>query len=244
MDKKILKDLGLTNNEIEVYLSLLRLNSGTANDISSKTGMHRQAIYDSLERLIEKGFVSYVLKNNTKYFSAVKPETIVDFLEEKKRNFQSLLPELLKITSRSDEETTVELYKGKNVVRTEFRIKFSELQRRKGEALVFGSDETEFKRQDAIAIEQYLSKLRKNKLKEKVIVSEREKTIFSGEQTDYRRLSGKFFSPIPMSVVGNKLFMTIFGDPNYLLVVENKKLAGAYRKQFFALWQMAKPLKK
>ena len=82
MNKEILKEAGLNNNEIEVYLALTKYGSIAVSKISQITNLHRSNLYDTLEKLpptceqedlliskmeeselktfvIEKGMVSY-----------------------------------------------------------------------------------------------------------------------------------------------------------------------------------------
>ena len=200
MDKEVLLGLGLTNNEVEAYLSLLRLGSSTANDIAKQSGLHRQAIYDALERLLEKGFAGFVIKNNVKYFQAMHPSKIIDFLEDKKRSVELLLPELSKITKEGSETTRVESYKGRGALRVYFREAIKEFKGKKEPPLVYGVEEKRFHEADKIAIEIYLRELRKLGIKERVLVKEGEKYFVGGEQTIYREIPGRFFSSLPMCV--------------------------------------------
>ena len=62
----MLKEFGLTETEEKVYLSLLKQGTSLASDIIKKTQLHRTTIYDVLERLISKGFVSYIIQNKIK----------------------------------------------------------------------------------------------------------------------------------------------------------------------------------
>ena len=88
MLKETLKNLGMTNNEIEIYLTLLNSVELSVNDIGMKSGLHRQVCYDALDRLLEKGFVSYIIKDNKKFFKVLEPEKILDYLDEKKQEIQ------------------------------------------------------------------------------------------------------------------------------------------------------------
>ena len=63
MDIAILKEAGLTTNESLVYKALLELGPSQAGIISRKTGLHRRTVYDTTERLIQKGIIGYILKN-------------------------------------------------------------------------------------------------------------------------------------------------------------------------------------
>jgi len=80
-----LLQLGFTENEAKVYLALLETGLSTITKLISKTNLHKQIIYDNLQRLTAKGLVSYVIQSNHKYFNAVSPEKIKDILEEQKK---------------------------------------------------------------------------------------------------------------------------------------------------------------
>ena len=101
MKEEILQSLGLTRNEINVYLTLLKMGSGLAGEITEKSGVHRRNVYDSIERLIKKGLVSFVIQNNRKYFHATDPNRFLGIIKEQKRelirkerDIRKILPEL------------------------------------------------------------------------------------------------------------------------------------------------------
>ena len=52
--------LGLTNGEVRIYLSLLKLVSSKVGSIVKDSRVSYSKVYDVLERLITKGLVSYV----------------------------------------------------------------------------------------------------------------------------------------------------------------------------------------
>src|SRR3989344_5601969 len=94
MNETFLEDAGLTKTEAKIYLALLELGPSLAGEITKKSGIHRRSVYDAIERLIEKGLVSYMKTNNRKYFEAVKPDRLLDILREKEENIKSIIPEL------------------------------------------------------------------------------------------------------------------------------------------------------
>jgi len=53
-------DLGFNRNEAKVYLALARYGHATANEIIKATKFHKNIVYDNLEKLIDKGLVSYI----------------------------------------------------------------------------------------------------------------------------------------------------------------------------------------
>lgn len=242
MNKEILKDLGLTNNEIEVYLTLLKSGSVSVNRIAEKSGLHRQAVYDALDRLLEKGFVNFIRKNNKKFFQGIHPEKIKEYLKEKEEKFKSILPSLIKLTNLQKEDTFVELYKGKEVVRIIYRDIIKEFQKRKGEVLISGVDERKFIEEDKISLQQHLMRLRRLKCKEKILIREGDKYLLEGPQTKYRWIPKESFNPTPIFVYNNKLTVIVFGNPNYAIIIKNKGLANSYRKQFNLLWKISKKI--
>ena len=95
MDTSVLEELGLTHTQVKVYLALLELGESTAGPILKSTGLQNSVLYASLEKLIEKGFASYILKGKRRNYRPADPKTILNFVEERKRRFESIIPELL-----------------------------------------------------------------------------------------------------------------------------------------------------
>lgn len=241
--KEILKELGLTNNETEVYLTLLSKGSISVNEIAERSGLHRQAVYDALDRLLEKGFVSFVIKNNKKYFQGINPEKILEYLKQKEEKFKSVLPDLIGLTKLPREDTFVEVFKGNRIVRTVYGDITKEFQKRQGEVLISGVDERRFVEEDKIALYQHLKKLQKLKCRERILVREGDTYFMEGSQTEYRWIPKESFNPTPIYVYGNKLAIIIWGNPSYAIIIENKNLADSYRKQFNLLWKISKKTK-
>lgn len=102
MDESFLEGLGLTKGEVRIYLSLLSLGQVSSGPIIAASKISSSKVYEILEKLMEKGLVSHVLKNNTKHFQATSPHKLQDYLEGRKQIIQEQqdqlnhrLPELL-----------------------------------------------------------------------------------------------------------------------------------------------------
>lgn len=244
MVKEILRNLGMTPNEVEIYITLLNSGELSVNEIGSKSGLHRQVCYDALDRLLEKGFVSYVLKNNKKFFTPLRPEKLLDYLDEKKQEISSILPELIAMFKKEKEETKVEVIKGRHVLRTVYNDIFRVLKKKNEVLYAMGIEETKFLEFDRIAIKQHISKLRKNRLREKLLSKESATYFFEGPQSEYRLIPDYLFNPNPAHIYGHKVAIIIWGSPAYGIIIENKEVADANRKYFQMLWKMAKKRKK
>lgn len=244
IDKDFLMELGLTKNEVEVYLKLLMSGSVTVNIIAERTGLHRQACYDALDRLLEKGFVNFVVKDNKKHFQALPPEQILGYIEEMKNRMSDMLPKLKEISKRASEKSLVEVYKGKNVVRVLHRDVIKTLKENKGEVHITGVDESQFLKYDKRAIEKYIWDMRKFGFKEKLLSAEGSTVFFPGSQSEYRLLPKKYFNPNPTYIYGDKVVFIVWGTPLYAIMIKNSKIADINRKEFEMLWKLAKKLPK
>ena len=240
MIEEVLSEIGMTGNEIKVYLALLKSGQLSVNEIGTRSGLHRQVCYDALERLLEKGFVSYVVENSKKLFKALEPEKLLDYLDTKKELVKEALPKLSEFARLPKEETGVEVMKGKNVIKSILRDVLKELSKNRGELLMLGVDEEKFEEEDRIAIKQYISQMKKLKLRERLIARQGAKVYFAGSQSDYRLIEPRFFNPNPIYIYGAKIVQVIWGNPVTAVVINNKAINDAYRKYFEMLWKMAK----
>jgi sugar-specific transcriptional regulator TrmB len=66
-----------------VYSALISGGACRLNKIHELTGIERRNIYDILNKLIEKGFVSYINENGVRLFNVSVPEKIMDYITEK-----------------------------------------------------------------------------------------------------------------------------------------------------------------
>ena len=240
MDVQPLKDIGLSDNEIKVYTTLLKIGSNTASTISEKTGLYRPYVYDTLDRLKEKGIVNFVYKKNKKFFSAAHPERLMDLVKMKEDNLSTILPELISFTKLPKEETKVELYKGKGVIKIFFKEALASLKIHK-EVLIIGAEETMYQDRDPISFERYFNEIKKNKYKERVIVQQGTKYLPApGSTTEYRFVSKEFFNPNAINIFPDMVMMIIWGTPDHAIIIRSKEMADSYKKQFEMLWKIAK----
>ena len=70
MNLEILKKIGLSEGEIKVYNALLEIGATSINNIHEKIGIDRRNIYDILNKLIERGLISYVETDGKRTFKS------------------------------------------------------------------------------------------------------------------------------------------------------------------------------
>ena len=235
MDKEVLKQAGLVNQEIDVYLVLLRLGSIVVSKISQETGLHRSNLYDTLEKLQNKGLVSFVVKNNIKYYQATHPDRLISYLKEKTESVKSIIPELLDLTQLPKEETEVEIFKSKEGIKTIFKDIINSGQ----DYIVYGSAE-KFEDLFPVYSKQFFRQVNEKGIKEKIIFQEGTKVDIKTKNGEYKFISKEHVVPTSFNVYGNKVALFIWGLPMYAILIKNKDVADTYRTYFNFLWSFSK----
>ena len=123
----LLKGIGLTESEIKVYLALLELGSCSKGPIVDKSRVASSKVYELLDKLIEKGLASYVIKSGTKHFEAAPPSRILDYMKEKEKRLEEQQEELKKVIPlleskrKSEEGAEVQVFRGIKGAKTAFQ---------------------------------------------------------------------------------------------------------------------------
>ena len=132
-----LRQLGLSNGEARVYISLLGLYAPSkVGLIVRESHVSYSKVYDVLRRLIEKGLVSHAMINNIKYFTAVEPYRLFDYIQRKEAEVREqrlaverIVPELTDLIERDIKKATsvtkkrqAEIFTGDRGLRTAYEI--------------------------------------------------------------------------------------------------------------------------
>ncbi|MFT7615619.1 MAG: sugar-specific transcriptional regulator TrmB [Candidatus Woesearchaeota archaeon] len=112
MHEELLQDLGLSPNEAKIYETLIQLSEASVQEISNKSGVHRRNVYDSMQKLIEKGLGSEVFVKGEKNFKAINPRRLLELLKEKEERINNVLPQMQARYEAVEETEEAYLYRG------------------------------------------------------------------------------------------------------------------------------------
>jgi sugar-specific transcriptional regulator TrmB len=84
--------------------------------ISRKTGIKRTTLYGMLDELKKQGIVYEVVKNDTKYFSVISPDTLCKQLEKRYTEFKESLPSLMTLMGKFGDRPRITFYEGREQV--------------------------------------------------------------------------------------------------------------------------------
>ncbi|OGE81147.1 MAG: hypothetical protein A3H72_00170 [Candidatus Doudnabacteria bacterium RIFCSPLOWO2_02_FULL_48_8] len=122
--ESLLKEIGLTDKEIAIYLCLIELGAVPVRTLAQHSKINRGTTYDILKRLLELDLVNYLDKTTHQYFVASDPEKILMLVERKqkelekvKKQVEETLPELKLIFEKRGGKPVVKLYEGPEGIR-------------------------------------------------------------------------------------------------------------------------------
>lgn len=107
----MLEKLGFTHSESIVYEALIMNGSQTIYQLIKHTHTHTSVLYTTIQRLMNKGFVTYVQKGHARVFSAANPETLLAYNREITAELQHQVEEWKKI-KLLQKQTVVEVFEG------------------------------------------------------------------------------------------------------------------------------------
>ena len=236
LKEQTLLELGFSQNEAKVYLALLDNGLSTTTEISKKTKLYRTNIYDALDRLMKKGLVSYIIKENKKHFNVTDPKNLLVLLKEKELNLQKVLPEfeLAKQLSKSGSNAYIfEGVKAFQKVLNEF-LKYDE------PILVYG-----IPKNAPELMKTFIPHFHKKRLSKKIPMKhiynhnaqERIKYLNKMPLTEAKYLPSQYDSKVSTNICGDEVVLALWTEPVFVIQIINRQIANAYKNYFHLLWQ-------
>lgn len=243
-----LKKIGFTEGEIKVYLALLELGSTTTWELTKKSQISGSKVYEVLERLLKKGLVSSVTKNNVKYFESSSPERILDYLEDKnkeieqeKREIQKIIPDLL-LKKAISKKSEVRVFMGFEGAKAVFEETLKDCK--KGDEMLGWGLTAQPESWESYFNEREKIRSKKGIVYKTIINEEYEslhKTRKNFPNTFFRFFPKGFEMPTAILIWKNKVSLYVITKENPLtILIESQETADSFKKSFELLWKSAK----
>ena len=117
---KILKNLGLAEKEITIYLSLLELGSATVQEIAKKSEIKRTNIYNFLGSMKQTGLISELRHGKKTLIIPENPQALRQRAQENLVEIDKAIPQLMGIFNIPGNKPNVKYYEGKEGVKQAF----------------------------------------------------------------------------------------------------------------------------
>jgi len=235
-----LKEYGLSEKEIAIYLALLPLGTVTLQEIAKRADFPRTTVYNTLNYLSQKGLVSKIMKEHTTYFTAIEPKKLSDKLEEKKRLIDSIIPQLEGLRKSISDVSSVEIFEGFKGIYTII----SDIFKIKQEVYYLGG----YKKSTEILkhLPEHARMMRLERgINAKIVIEPSDEEIFHTKKykkfTEMRFLDSLKDFPLMIFVYGKKVALFTSEKDLVGVIIKNEQVAQAMKMMFDLYWSQGKP---
>ncbi len=249
---QVLKDLGLTDKEPDVFLALMS-TPGTqpASVIAKKVKLNRVTVYKTLVKLAEMGLVTKTMKFGTMCFFVEDPDKVLENLvKQRKTEVEALSKQVLTVLPQIKTLQQQELY----IPRVRFYEGIEGVKRVYEDTLVEKKPIDAFENVADIAPEiidyldnDYIRRRVENGIFARVMTpmnpsnkTFRKKDKASLRETRFATIQA-FPVEIEINIYGNKTaFFSYKAEEMFGVIIESRAIANSMRAVFSYCWSMAK----
>lgn len=247
----LLQQIGLTEGETKVYLALLDLGSSSTGKIIKQSKVHASKVYPILDRLVDKGLVSFIKQGKKTIYTANPPTTILSYLDKKeheitdlKKSAQELVAELSAKAFTHASEATV--FIGIKGLRTASEKMYYRLERG-GTLYYLGIPAFQPKEQHIYWQKEHAKRV-EHGIKVKLLFNRDTDPAILQNRNSYRGSEARY---MPTSIKTPALFgmyrdvvLVMLQSPEVITVeIVNPHIANSFRAYFDEFWRRSKPFK-
>ena len=249
MYEKILREIGLTDSEIRIYLALLRNGPLTKTSIVKASRVSGSKLYEVIDKLVNKGLASITVKNGVRNFDAASPLKIKEYLERKKTDIEhseadleEILPQLNRLKQTDFITPDVTVFFGWDGLSTVYEEELAMIK--KGTAVYIigaskGNREERFER----FFSKYGKKAFLKDLNISIIFNTQAKEYAKNIESNLGKTYNKRFlfqkTPTEITIINTTTIITIMHEEPTVIRIKNKETADSFKQYFSELWKNA-----
>jgi predicted DNA-binding transcriptional regulator len=247
MNLENLKELGLSKGQISVYSAVLELGISSLNKIHEKTGIERRNIYDILNKLIEKGLISYIVEKGKRTYQCTHPNKILEEIKAKESALKELrdkVPQIKDLFDISKPEIRAEVYRGNEAIKALMNeaLEYKEHYWIGGNA---GIQDTPLKNWFLHWMKRRVEKKRMlyDLIDHGKFLDVFKSTTAEKQKKEFyrlRELPKDLSSPMVILIFGNKVAQILWSKQSFAFVLESKEIKESFMKYFHYFWKRAK----
>jgi len=232
-----LENAGLTRTEANVYIFLLRNGASPQAEITKSTQLHRRTVYDVLARLVEKGVISSITKNNRQFYEAVRPERFKEILDEKSRALDAAMPKLNAMLKGRPGKEQTKFFSGRHGLKAIFEDQIAE-----GKTILIMGASPMANRMMKYYFTSFDRRRVEKKIKARIILDRSVKGKFKRVPLAQVRYIGEQIGSVAATnIYGDKVAIILWNELTpFAILIESKDIADSYRKIFEVAWERAK----
>tara|TARA_Y100000310_G_C20662414_1_gene805495 strand:- start:1317 stop:2066 length:750 start_codon:yes stop_codon:yes gene_type:complete len=247
MNLQELKELNLTSGQIKVYEALLDTGNSGIQKIQEKTSLERRAIYDILNKLIEKGFVTYTLEKGIRSYQLTSPNNLKEAINKKQETLQSLsnkLPDIKDLFNFKKPEIGAEVYRGNESM----KALLNEALEYEATYWIGGNSGIEVSTDENM--KTWFHHWMKKRAEKKAIMYDlvdygthlegllpKDIKTHKKEYYKYHTLPKNLRSPMVIIIFGNKVCQVLWSKQSFAFVLESEEIKDSFMKYFNYFWK-------
>lgn len=236
-NKKILIDMGLSEQEVDAYLILLRLGESNASNLAKEMGIKRTSVYTILQSLSEQGFVENHIAKKKNYYIPSKPEKLASRFEKRLETFRNIIPLLETIEKKEARMFGIRLIEKKEELEHFYRDILDEYKGREyriiGNARAWeGIDEDFFV--------QFRKDRAKRNIKTKLLLSSESEVNNPIDETllrEFKYLPKKYLFESTLDIFDDKILIINPKMQSLAIVILVPVVVDIFRSVFDILWE-------
>ncbi|MBU0470991.1 MAG: hypothetical protein KKF65_00060 [Nanoarchaeota archaeon] len=244
MELETLKELGLSDGQISVYEAVLELGISSLNKIQEKTGIERRNIYDILNKLIEKGLITYTVEKKVKTYQCTHPNKILEAIRKKEQLLKKLenqIPQIKDLFNSSKPTIRAEVFRGNEAM----KALLNEALEYKESYWIGGNSGVE-----KTPLKNWFKHWMKRRMEKKHLMND---LVDYGTQLEslsstnlekhkkeyykYCELPKDLESPMVILIFGNKVAQILWSKQSFAFVLESEEIKESFMKYFNYFWK-------
>lgn len=252
MEIEALRELGLTEGEIKVYLALIRLGETTSGPLVDESGVSVSKVYLILDRLAKKGLASHIVKRKTKYFKAADPNRLLVYLQEKQSVLKELETGLLNLIPMLEAEQqtavtaeTAQVYDGLRGIQTA-RERTLKIMKEGDEMWIIGIARTPYEGMMTQYFKEYHKRRYEKGIECRYLYNEYSKEPYGKTSASYplseaRYMPKGLITHAWIEIYADTVTIGINKGKSFSVVIQNQEVANSFKIYAQLLWSISKP---
>lgn len=246
--KEKLQLLGLTHNEAEVYEALVKNGLSKAGTLISRLNIHRNIVYEALDSLIHKGFVTKISKRGVWWFQVTEPDSILTMLKRQEQIAAQVVAEIKQTKQQLQQQITV--YEGIDSYRAYWIHSLERFPEGSTDYCLGVPDQDQWTTLLGQAtFDKYMELRKKKKIHWKTVLfkvtdKERELHKLAPDLTEYRLWPQNFNPTGNFNVFCDSVILQVMKtDALRIIEIRDADMVKVFQNYFDAIWAQAEPVK-
>lgn len=237
---KILRDLGLNENEAKVYFASLSLGPATILRIADTAELKRTTVYSIVSSLQKKGIMNIEIRGFKRLFVAQNPEQLASIFAARQESFRRLLPEFAALYNLKGEEGSLKYYQGIEAVKSVYESMIRDI--RPHEDYLVTSDQQQWQELDEKFFLHFLERRAKLNINIRLLLQD---SPIARSHQKIQRNYNETIKILPKStslttnlvVIPRRVLIHQLTPPITGIVIENPNVVRMHQELFEIIWR-------